>query len=147
MAKVPSLAPFLYVSSNSSTDVKLMEQMREQDITPRKTDSSLPRFSIVVGPSPFSMPRGWEFFLTSPYEGVTYIATVMHNAGFPTRIIDVRYELDPVRAAYDQLRAQWWGHDLFRRMAEHLAGSIMARVSDVRPSIWNDRRAPSEPTS
>jgi radical SAM superfamily enzyme YgiQ (UPF0313 family) len=80
-----------------------MEQMREQDITPRKTDSSLPRFSIVVGPSPFSMPRGWEFFLTSPYEGVTYIATVMHNAGFPTRIIDVRYELDPVRAAYDQL--------------------------------------------
>jgi len=51
------------------------------------------------------------------------------------------------RAAYDQLRAQWWGHDLFRRMAEHLAGSIMARVSDVRPSIWNDRRAPSEPTS
>jgi len=103
VAKVPSLAPFLYVSSNSSTDVKLMEQMREQDITPRKTDSSLPRFSIVVGPSPFSMPRGWEFFLTSPYEGVTYIATVMHNAGFPTRIIDVRYELDPVRAAYDQL--------------------------------------------
>jgi radical SAM superfamily enzyme YgiQ (UPF0313 family) len=80
-----------------------MDQMREQDITPVSTNWSLPRIALVVGPSPFSMPRGWEFFLTSPYEGVTYIASVLHNAGYPVRIIDVRYELDPVRAAYDQI--------------------------------------------
>jgi radical SAM superfamily enzyme YgiQ (UPF0313 family) len=49
------------------------------------------------------MPRGWEFFLTSPYEGITYIATVLHNAGYPVRIIDTRYEFDPVRTAYDEI--------------------------------------------
>jgi len=49
------------------------------------------------------MPRGWEFFLTSPYEGVTYVATVLHNAGYPVRIIDVRYDLNPLRSAYDQI--------------------------------------------
>lgn len=101
--KIASLAPFLYATSDSPIDIRLMDQMRQQDLTPVKTNPSLPRFAIVVGPSPFSMPRGWEFFLTSPYEGVTYIATVMHNAGYPVRIIDVRYEMDPVRAAYDQL--------------------------------------------
>jgi radical SAM superfamily enzyme YgiQ (UPF0313 family) len=47
------------------------------------------------------MPRGWEFFLTSPYEGVTYVATVLHNAGYPVRIVDVRYHPSPLRAAYD----------------------------------------------
>jgi anaerobic magnesium-protoporphyrin IX monomethyl ester cyclase len=101
----PSLASFLYLSSSTPTDHSLMDQMRQQDITPAPTDYSLPRFSIVVGPSPFTMPRGWEFFLTSPYEGVTYIATVLHNAGFPVRIIDVRYEADPLRAAYRQILA------------------------------------------
>jgi anaerobic magnesium-protoporphyrin IX monomethyl ester cyclase len=103
MAKLYSLASYLYVTSDSRNDQVLMDQMREQDITPVSTDSALPRISLVVGPSPFSMPRGWEFFLTSPYEGVTYIASVLHNAGYPVRIIDVRYELDPVRSAYDQI--------------------------------------------
>nr|WP_223166592.1 radical SAM protein [Nonomuraea sp. SYSU D8015] len=49
------------------------------------------------------MPRGWEFFLTSPYEGASYISTVLHNAGYPVRIVDVRYTPDPLRAAYEQV--------------------------------------------
>jgi radical SAM superfamily enzyme YgiQ (UPF0313 family) len=103
MTKLHSLASYLYVTSDSRNDQILMDRMKQQDVTPERTNSSLPQFSIIVGPSPFSMPRGWEFFLTSPYEGVTYIATVLHNAGYPVRIIDVRYELDPLRAAYDQI--------------------------------------------
>lgn len=103
MAKLHSLASYLYVASDTRNDQVLMDQMKEQDITPVSPDPSLPRISLVVGPSPFSMPRGWEFFLTSPYEGVTYIASVLHNAGYPVRIIDVRYELDPVRSAYEQI--------------------------------------------
>ena len=101
--KTHSLANYLYVSSETRKDQVLMDQMREQDLTPVATDSSLPRVSLVVGPSPFSMPRGWEFFLTSPYEGVTYIGTVLHNAGYPVRIIDVRYDRDPLQSAYDQI--------------------------------------------
>jgi anaerobic magnesium-protoporphyrin IX monomethyl ester cyclase len=103
MTKKTSLSPILYMTSNSAGDEALMDQMKHQDISPVPTDNHMPKFSIVVGPSPFTMPRGWEFFLTSPYEGVTYIATVVHNAGYPVRIIDVRYELDPVGAAYNQI--------------------------------------------
>ena len=104
MAYKPSLAPYLYVSAESPVDQRLREQMREQDLGPEPTDASKPRFTIVVGPSPFSMPRGWEFFLTSPYEGVSYIATVAHNAGFPVRIVDVRYSPDPLNDALAQIR-------------------------------------------
>ncbi len=95
----PSLAPELYAASDAAIDQHLMGLMREQDQTPVASDSNLPRFTLVVGPSPFTMPRGWEFFLTSPYEGATYIATVLHNAGYPTRIVDVRYARDPIDEA------------------------------------------------
>ena len=103
MARKLSLAPELYSDANQGVDRRYMEQMREQDLTPVGTDGTLPRFTIVVGPSPFTMPRGWEFFLTSPYEGATYIATVLHNAGYPVRIIDVRYTPDPLMTAYRQV--------------------------------------------
>jgi anaerobic magnesium-protoporphyrin IX monomethyl ester cyclase len=98
-----SLAIELYANADESVDMRYQMQMREQDITPVGTDESLPRFTLLVGPSPFTMPRGWEFFLTSPYEGASYISTVLHNAGYPVKIVDVRYDLDPLRTAYDQI--------------------------------------------
>jgi len=103
MVRKPSLAPELYATASSKTDERLMRMMEEQDEGPVPTDSSLPRISLVVGPSPFTMMRGWEFFLTAPYEGMTYIATVLHNAGYPVRIIDVRYAADPIQEAFDQI--------------------------------------------
>ena len=99
----PSLAPRLYTDAVEDIDTLYRELMREQDNSPTFTDSRKPRFTIVVGPSPFSMPRGWEFFLTAPYEGATYISTVLYNAGFPVKIVDVRYSPDPLRAAYEQI--------------------------------------------
>jgi len=98
MAYTPSLAPELYTNANTNVDVRFREMMRGQDKTPVSTDGSKPRFTLVVGPSPFTMPRGWEFFLTAPYEGASYISTVLHNAGYPVRIIDLRYTPDPLNA-------------------------------------------------
>ena len=103
MARRPSLAPELYTAAVSDVDKALMHRMREQDKTAELTDTSLPSFTLVVGPSPFTMPRGWEFFLCSPYEGPSYIATVLHNAGYPVRIVDVRYAVDPVEEAFRQI--------------------------------------------
>jgi radical SAM superfamily enzyme YgiQ (UPF0313 family) len=104
MPRELSLAPELYNNANDAVDRRYINQMREQDRTPVSTDPSLPRMTIVVGPSPFSMMRGWEFFLTAPYEGATYISTVLHNAGYPVRIVDVRYSRDPLREAYEQIK-------------------------------------------
>jgi len=103
MSNNRSLAPELYYQAASKNDLRLMNIMREQDQAPLPTDSSLPAITILVGPSPFTMPRGWEFYLTAPCEGVTYIATVLHNAGYPTRIVDVRYALDPLNEAFRQI--------------------------------------------
>lgn len=104
MPRQLSLAPELYVDAAAAVDHRYMTQMREQDLTPVSTDPTKPRFALVVGPSPFSMMRGWEFFLTAPYEGATYISTVLHNAGYPVRIIDVRYSPDPLGDAYRQVK-------------------------------------------
>jgi anaerobic magnesium-protoporphyrin IX monomethyl ester cyclase len=98
-----SLDPVLYQQAGSAKDRHYMELMRGQGQTPDGTDRRKPRISLVVGPSPFTMPRGWEFFLTSPYEGISYISSVLHNAGYPVRIIDVRYVPNPVEAAYKQI--------------------------------------------
>ena len=93
MAYTPSLSPFLYQDANQAVDAFYRELMRQQDLEPLSIDSAKPHFTLVVGPSPFSMPRGWEF-LTSPYEGASYISTVLHNAGYPVRIVDVRFTPD-----------------------------------------------------
>ncbi|HJN77069.1 MAG TPA: radical SAM protein [Myxococcota bacterium] len=106
MARKPSLAPELYTDAVSSVDAHLMRMMRDQDESPISTDTGKPAIALVVGPSPFSMPRGWEFFLTSPYEGIAYISTVLHNAGYPVRIIDVRYAVDPMREAWEALKRE-----------------------------------------
>jgi anaerobic magnesium-protoporphyrin IX monomethyl ester cyclase len=97
-----SLDPGLYEHAASPADQHYAELMSGQAKTPVSTDSKKPRIALVVGPSPFTMPRGWEFFLTSPYEGVSYIATVLHNAGYPVKIVDVRYTPEPLQAAYEQ---------------------------------------------
>src|SRR5258708_4831779 len=100
MSRTLSLDPVLYTNAAEAVDRRYWGQMREQDFAPVSTDKAKPRVTLVVGPSPFTMPRGWEFFLASPYEGVSYIATVLFNAGYPVRIVDVRYTPDPVNAAY-----------------------------------------------
>lgn len=97
-----SLDPGLYEHATAKVDQHYSEMMLGQSQTPVPTDPKKPRIALVVGPSPFTMPRGWEFFLTSPYEGVSYIATVLHNAGYPVKIVDVRYALNPLKEAYDQ---------------------------------------------
>lgn len=103
MARKRSLAAELYVDATDLVDRQYQAQMRGQDLDPVSTDARLPRFTLVVGPSPFTMPRGWEFFLTSPYEGATFISTALHNAGYPVRIIDVRYSRDPLTEALAQI--------------------------------------------
>ncbi|HXT00536.1 MAG TPA: radical SAM protein [Elusimicrobiota bacterium] len=102
MAYKYSLDPGLYQTAGSAADDCYTAQMAEQSRSPLSTDSSKPRITLVVGPSPFTMPRGWEFFLTSPYEGISYISTVLHNAGYPVKIVDVRYVEDPLSDAFRQ---------------------------------------------
>ncbi len=71
---------------------------------PKKILNNKPSFGIVVAPSAFTVPRGWEFVLKQPFEGVSYIATVLHNAGYRVKIIDARWVSDPVARAMEGLK-------------------------------------------
>lgn len=136
MPRQLSLAPELYTNSNEAVDHRYMAQMREQDETPVPIDPTKPKFTLVVGPSPFTMMRGWEFFLTSPYEGATYISTVLHNAGYPVRIVDVRYAVDPLNEAYRQIME---GTDVLGICTFEdnfpFVNELMTMVKDARPDV------------
>jgi len=62
-----------------------LEQIKKQALHPEKTDSTKPCLGIIVPPSPFVVPAGWEFVLKQPFEGVSYIATVTHNTGYKVK--------------------------------------------------------------
>ena len=136
MADNRSLAPELYARATEKNDLRLMAMMREQDQAPVPTDHSLPAITLLVGPSPFTMPRGWEYFLTSPYEGITYIATVLYNAGYPVRIVDVRYALDPLNEAFRQIMAgtEVLGIATFEDNFP-FTKEIIAKVKDAEPGM------------
>ncbi len=80
-----------------------IERIKKQAMAPEKIDESKPCFGIVVSPSAFTVPQGWEFVLKQPFEGVSYIATVLHNAGFRVKIIDARWVDDPIGTALAEI--------------------------------------------
>jgi len=81
-----------------------LQKIKKEALKPLKTDNSKPGFAIIVPPSCFTVPEGWEFVLKQPFEGVSYIATVLFNAGFPVRIVDARFQNDPVKFALDSVK-------------------------------------------
>ena len=83
--------------------INFLELMRKQAITPEKIDPHKPCFGLVVAPSAFTVPVGWDFVLLQPFEGVAYIATILHNAGYRVKIIDVRLAAEPVEEALKQV--------------------------------------------
>lgn len=80
-----------------------IKRIKKQAINPEKIDASKPCFGIVVSPSAFTVPQGWEFVLKQPCEGVSYIATVLHNAGYKVKIIDVRWVDNPIDAVLKEI--------------------------------------------
>jgi radical SAM superfamily enzyme YgiQ (UPF0313 family) len=80
-----------------------LERIKKQALNPERTDSAKPCLGIIVPPSPFTVPKGWEFVLRQPFEGVSYISTVVHNAGYKVKIIDVRLEDNPIAEAIKEV--------------------------------------------
>ncbi|HBL16044.1 MAG TPA: hypothetical protein DD417_04595 [Elusimicrobia bacterium] len=54
------------------------------------------KVAVVVPPSPQVPTPGREFLVTGPFEGFTYVATLIKKMGFPLTTIDCRLKDDPV---------------------------------------------------
>ena len=62
------------------------------------------RIGIVVPPSPFVVPNGWEFVHTAPFEGPSVVAAVLRGLGLEVIILDQRDNFDPQALAGGPLR-------------------------------------------
>ena len=51
---------------------------------------------LVIPPSPQVPTPGREFLITGPFEGFTYIATLVKKMGYRLKVVDCRLEEDPV---------------------------------------------------
>jgi len=72
------------------------EFLAETTKQPVPLDKKKPRFLLIVPSSPQIPTPGREFLLKTPIEGVSYISTVLKNAGYQVEIIDYRLKNTPV---------------------------------------------------
>ena len=52
---------------------------------------------LLVPPSVFVVPRGWEWTHTAPFEGPSILAGLIRGLGYPFRLFDQRDDFDPER--------------------------------------------------
>lgn len=77
--------------NNTQTCARLFKIAQNFD---RKVKHSL-RVGIIVPPSPFVVPRGWEFVHKAPFEGPSVIAAVLKGLGLNVVLLDQRDNFDP----------------------------------------------------
>jgi anaerobic magnesium-protoporphyrin IX monomethyl ester cyclase len=70
-------------------------RLRKLAARPEPPSSLLPRFGLVVPPSPYVVPTGWEFVHTAPFEGPSVIAGLAKSLGMPFEMLDQREAPDP----------------------------------------------------
>jgi radical SAM superfamily enzyme YgiQ (UPF0313 family) len=52
-------------------------------------------FGLLIPPSVFVVPRGWEWTHTAPFEGPSILAGLIKGLGYPFRLFDQRDDFDP----------------------------------------------------
>lgn len=62
------------------------------------------KVGIIVPPSPFIVPNGWEFVHSAPFEGPSVIAAVLKGLGLEVVILDRREDIDPESLAGGPLK-------------------------------------------
>lgn len=63
--------------------------------------------ALIVPPSVFVVPRGWEWTHTAPFEGPSILAALIRGLGYPFRLFDQRDSFGP-----EQLRGKTAGFDI-----------------------------------
>ncbi len=62
------------------------------------------RIGLIVPPSPFVVPGGWEFVHSAPFEGPSVIAAVLKGLGFEVILFDQREQFNPDELAEGPLK-------------------------------------------
>lgn len=91
--------PFYYTGKESDPlEEKLRYYAYSSDV-PEKQHT----IALVIPPSPQQPTPGREFLITGPFEGFTYVATLIKKMGFDLNVIDCRLKDDPLEYALSKL--------------------------------------------
>jgi|GEM_PF-872740 len=72
-----------------------LNRLRELPLPTDAVPSSTLKFGLIVPPSPFVVPRGWEWCHTAPFEGPSMIAGLLKGLGYNVKLLDQREIYDP----------------------------------------------------
>jgi radical SAM superfamily enzyme YgiQ (UPF0313 family) len=105
---------------------------------PHEAEAHLPTsFGLIVPPSVFVVPRGWEWVHTAPFEGPSILAALVRGLGYPFRLFDQREAFEPeqircLTAGYHIIGISVWGDSFsyVRRIVE-----ILKEENPDRPVI------------
>jgi len=109
--------------------------------------SSTTSIGLIVPPSVFVVPRGWEWAHTAPFEGPSILAALIRGLGYPFRLFDQRDDFDPEHirgkaADYDIVGISVWG-DSFTYVRR--AVQILKEERPERPVILGGPMATAVP--
>jgi radical SAM superfamily enzyme YgiQ (UPF0313 family) len=89
MNKLPECA-YNYCNGTDPQEAILKKVSYAESITPRQETVVL-----IIPPSPQKPTPGREFLITGPFEGFTYIATLVRKLGYKLKVIDCRLKDNP----------------------------------------------------
>jgi radical SAM superfamily enzyme YgiQ (UPF0313 family) len=119
-------AAMMYRPANSSQTIRRIAAIP----LPHKTKVlHTTSFGLLVPPSVFVVPGGWEWTHTAPFEGPSILAALIRGLGYPFRLFDQRDDFDPeavrgLTAGYDVVGICVYGDSFtyVRRAVEILKG-------------------------
>ncbi len=93
--------------------------------------------ALLVPPSVFVVPRGWEWVHAAPFEGPSILAALIKGLGYPFRLLDQREQFDPEQVrgladGYDIVGISVWG-DSFNYVRRAI--EILKEENPLRPVI------------
>lgn len=83
----PNKSPSLYDAT--------INRLRELPLPTEAKQTSSLHFGLLVPPSPFVVPRGWEWAHYAPFEGPSMIAGLLKGLGYKVTLLDQRDDYSP----------------------------------------------------
>ncbi|MDD4973258.1 MAG: methyltransferase domain-containing protein [Bacteriovorax sp.] len=73
----------------------LLNRLKKLPLPHEAKQTSSLHFGLIVPPSPFVMPYGWEWAHTAPFEGPSMIAGLLRGLGYKVTLLDQREIYEP----------------------------------------------------
>lgn len=117
----------------SDFDVTL-NRLKKLPLPHEARQTSSLHFGLIVPPSPFVMPYGWEWAHTAPFEGPSMIAGLLKGLGYKVTLLDQREIYEPEDLAKKVMNFDVVGMSTFGDSFNYIKRACEV-VKEVRPDV------------